>query len=892
MIKEIKYNGFTASPSDYVCPDGDLVGIVNALPEDGELHAMFPPSVICTLPANTRLVFLHETQPDKHYILYDKLAGKLYWFNTDDDPSVAANLHEIDQSLGDITSIKALGNTLIALQEGLSSPYYFLWKGDDYKVLGNHLPETELAFSLYGAQTAIRFDVNCGEGSFRSDDPQGLYQLELQDEEIVTNAVFGTINKWIAQAHENGRFVMPFLVRYAYRLYDGTLTMHSNPQLMIANTSIPWVRVLSDYVVTDTITSIFKRFSANMQMETFNLDFTTINQTGLGNWSDIIKSVDVFVSAPIYTFDQNKPCGGFTQTSPGGFFVGKYIEHGSSTIYPVGKHDNSDVYGTPQTVSDWFINIPKRDDAVVMKEIQECANFYLLASYPVGDNGISTSANEEISKDLRSLVSREAMTDDYDSHDRIMPNSMFIYNGRLNLAAITKRYFHGFTAAQMIPHVASGTSTDVYVTLNVNGVSTTLKTTTRSAGTTIGAPLYLYYPNTNAKEITLAYNGTYKTFPLKPHDFLNGSYYFDGWNTTYPTGTQPSEADYLDEKLDNRIFTSEVNNPFYFPVTGINTVGSGEILSICAAVKALSQGQFGQFPLYAFTTEGVWALETAADGTYTARQPVTRDVCINPDSITQLDDSVLFATDRGIMMLTGSNSICISDAINNTTPINLNLPQVLTTLAGVGNIKLPRFTEFLKHARMVYDYTGQRIIVFNNDTVTSNGTTTYSYPLSYVFSLKDKMWGLLENNLQYTINSYPEALAVNHQNKLVNLSKDVNSNASAADDVTLANVLLVTRPLKLDHPDVLKTVDTIIQRGKFDFLQTGRTPKPVRTILYGSRDLYNWFLVASSTDHYLRGFRGTPYKYFRIVILGSLAHDESIHGCTIQYTPRLTNQPR
>jgi hypothetical protein len=111
-----------------------------------------------------------------------------------------------------------------------------------------------------------------------------------------------------------------------------------------------------------------------------------------------------------------------------------------------------------------------------------------------------------------------------------------------------------------------------------------------------------------------------------------------------------------------------------------------------------------------------------------------------------------------------------------------------------------------------------------------------------------------------------------------------NFSQTASGDAPV-NGLLITRPLKLDQPDILKTIDTIIQRGYF---RKGH----VKTILYGSRDLFNWQLIYSSTDHYLRGFRGTPYKYFRIVLLCSLTKDESIFGCTVQYTPRLLDQPR
>ena len=174
---------------------------------------------------------------------------------------------------------------------------------------------------------------------------------------------------------------------------------------------------------------------------------------------------------------------------------------------------------------------------------------------------------------------------------------------------------------------------------------------------------------------------------------------------------------------------------------------------------------------------------------------------------------------------------------------------------------------------MIYDYVHQRIIVYN---------TAQNY--AYIYSLKDHKWGMMTTSIDYGINSYPEALAVTDDHKVVNISNSVSTGSVKG--------IIVTRPLKLDQPDALKTIDTIIQRGKFDFLKSGRTPKPIRTILYGSRDLYNWFMISSSTDHYLRGFSGTPYKYFRIVLLCDMFADESVYGATIQYKPRYLNRPR
>ena len=141
--------------------------------------------------------------------------------------------------------------------------------------------------------------------------------------------------------------------------------------------------------------------------------------------------------------------------------------------------------------------------------------------------------------------------------------------------------------------------------------------------------------------------------------------------------------------VPNKIYTSEVNNPFSFPLLGINTIGTGEIIGISTAAKALSEGQFGQFPLYAFTTDGVWALEVSATGSYSAKQPITRDVCLDGRSITQIDDAVLFATARGIMLISGSESICITDILDAEQPFLISqLPSAQKFVENVASLSM------------------------------------------------------------------------------------------------------------------------------------------------------------------------------------------------------------
>ena len=82
---------------------------------------------------------------------------------------------------------------------------------------------------------------------------------------------------------------------------------------------------------------------------------------------------------------------------------------------------------------------------------------------------------------------------------------------------------------------------------------------------------FLFYPNINAyKAVIVTHYGLpqYYEVPLEQHKFLNGAFYFAGWEnpptglSDYPTAS-PREQRIID--LPNKIYTSEINNPFHFP---------------------------------------------------------------------------------------------------------------------------------------------------------------------------------------------------------------------------------------------------------------------------------------------------------------------------------------
>ena len=100
MIKEIKYNGFTETPSDYECPDGDLACVVNLVPEDGGVRPVAPPATLFTLPEGFYVAYIHQGTGYKHYIIRNE--DDFYWF---DDEFLDNKEKPVALNIGDLSNI-------------------------------------------------------------------------------------------------------------------------------------------------------------------------------------------------------------------------------------------------------------------------------------------------------------------------------------------------------------------------------------------------------------------------------------------------------------------------------------------------------------------------------------------------------------------------------------------------------------------------------------------------------------------------------------------------------------------------------------------------------------------------------------------------------------------
>lgn len=505
---------------------------------------------------------------------------------------------------------------------------------------------------------------------------------------------------------------------------------------------------------------------------------------------------------------------------------------------------------------------------------------------------------------LENLTARtDTLTDDYNSWQKVMPELVHTYNGRLN-AANLKIGFRDMPWTWLGGQVAEAGQGKVsgQVVITTNGVTTCAPLSEQWYRLWVNAG-YLYYPHPDAKRIELivspyqAYNWMVFKIDLRSHPFLHGAYFFDEDFNLYEHGTEYDSETAAKAALTkaertishpNYMYTSEVDNPFFFPSQGVNAIGSGEIVAVKNAAKAMSEGTaYGSMPLYAFCTDGVWPLSVGTTGLFVATNPPTRETLLgnDPDAALQIDNSIIFLSERGLMQLIGERTTLLSGDLQerfSTFDVD-DLPgwtRIMGKFRGNGTnepngadgwLEADDFLKFIQGARMAFDYINYRIIVFKPYGADDTGTHT-----AYVYDLKSKMWATMESTLTSSVEGYPASMVnMVGDNGVTIIGKfDADAQALVGDGMAF----YTTRPMKLDKPDVMKTVRTLIERsishGGAKYLA-----------LWGSRDIVNWQLISAVQGGKIPRISGTPYKY--VIVAGWSQLD--IHGDVIS---RLTIEER
>lgn len=908
--QEVILKGLTNSPSDYDCQDGELATCLNLINEDGALKPISQPEIAeqFAMPNNTCSIryvhkVTHGNENHSHYIVNCTNGSPYSWYWTEKGGN--GTPHVLDLGNFKVNSVTAVGNIICFI--GDKNILYAFWNNDSYNIFNK--TAFNYTFSVTNtsgvgvdaiAQLGDDFQGCFWTTSFGSQDYNNLIfeGTKPNGTKTIWNAIDSMINKALS---ENGNTYFKYIVFgvVALKLYDGTYSNISNLFVLCPKDSLnnSFYYNADNETIKNTEYYKFVRASGYIHRHQINV------QLNLNGIEDFVQGVDVFLTKGTDFLNLDKGYDTISSDTTNNLKHRKgtitFERLKKSSLYK--EFDNLTFYHSVYITKEDFgknidlLNVQGTEDSLSLADMGRNS---IGSSYAMTYNNRLHLAN--IQNSINDIFSPNPIYKfELNSSETYFPVEKVntILGNYMDVPLTDKGWYdlekQSSDTAEVVAIIDNKYYYRATVQYPLNPIFVVPFQDAKSA------KLYIKHKNNLIDEIG------FKNISLHPSDTFGMSYYIfnaeDGMFSFMQkfelsnnegvltrrqgdTFTSTSSTFYNEayqkcdsvgaktEQLVSLIKVSEAENPLVFPASNSVQVGSSTIYALAANTRPISEGQFGEAPLYAFTNEGVWVLMTSQEGTYTARQPANRDICSNSKGILQIDDAVLYPTDRGIMMQQGRESICITDHLDGY-PFNFMemkyANKIITTNGTTSDdISYIRFRHYLESADMIYDYYNNRIIVFNPNK-------TYAY----VYSLKSKMWGTIESNFSKRINIYPESLAINHKGEIVNVyTKESTANVP---------YFLCSRPLCLSNKDIHKTMFSCIARGYFRN-GTGKCGM----VLYGSNDLFNWFLIKTSVNEYLRGIAGSPYKYFRVALIGNLATNESISGLSAEFQERLQNKLR
>ena len=312
--------------------------------------------------------------------------------------------------------------------------------------------------------------------------------------------------------------------------------------------------------------------------------------------------------------------------------------------------------------------------------------------------------------------------------------------------------------------------------------------------------------------------------------------------TTFSFGyyTLPTLDDVLNDT--NRVQVSELNNILLFNARNSYRIGhlSNKIIGITTQATPVSTGQFGQFPLYVFSTEGIFVLSSGVNVLYDSIKPISLQSCNNKKSIIQVEGGIVFSTQYGLWIIVGSMVKELSIPVEGVVDTYINNDTAFSTDIIQSGLALStqKFKDFLDSAELAYDRVYNEIVI--------------SQPLlnNYRFNLLTGEW-YREDFICSMYFTRGSKLYASVGARIYSLTDP--------DDTTSTQSLVITRPLKLGSHR-LKTIKRIALRTE------GITSASF--FLYGSLNKIEWKLIqgkiinSSSGKEVMLEITRTTARYF------------------------------
>ena len=304
-VKRIQLRGISRSPSDRLTEDGGVAESIDAYIDNTEVAAMPPGKSV------TDEYLMNAGEEDIYHVFFHDVGDVknclyLRWTVTGSALVLAGNnkkiVHYFDNR---VKELKSLGNTLIAMSDEKGQEF-LLWQNGSYRYLGNQIPVPHLQVQTkpYPANdtfTRIPLLQNSTQHNIWTALDVDAWNTAAKNNNAqmseVADSVWVEIQKKKTSYASRGYFTNPVLIRTAVKLRSGGYVHQSVPILVGAGEE-NFMTCEGEKIIKDTTTGAADNY---LKVKLNNI----FNATGYfadyqaEEWSDIVESVDVFMSEDI-----------------------------------------------------------------------------------------------------------------------------------------------------------------------------------------------------------------------------------------------------------------------------------------------------------------------------------------------------------------------------------------------------------------------------------------------------------------------------------------------------------------------------------------------------------------------------------------------------------------
>ena len=881
--KAINIQGISSYLGPSSVADGQCLDIINARNVNGVVKPVNKEKVVANLleeisgadPSKIIGVYYHA-EAKRYIVLYEE--DDVYSFIVYDDNVSFIETVRLD-SISPAVSANFIGNIMIISHE--EATYFFLFRNGSYEALGEKPPMPILNITInrkvYKHSHSVKYDTATSSESFWK------------------YAIKGVVDACIYKGNKDSCYIDRTMVRFALRMYDGSYVMHSGIFLIEDDCYFYRRESIEDDVKEFNESNIFYNTNADKAtawVKMFKLDYSLGNMSEMDKWGDLIVGIDVFTTRSIRS--EKEVQGTFPMKS--------------NAIDGVEYIDIEDDNLISSKVSYY-----DRDDDLRAKILSE-SNFYKVASFDLLGNRIESNSITDTSDE--NLVLMTELTDDNNTHDVFASKCPYVYNSKLHLGSCNQVLFEGYDTTQfieygyyddeapesstMIPDQSDRTEVQIYVYLKTMYGEKIVRYSSQEGY--IPHARLLCYPDYRAYKMVVYYTDTKdgkiyrETYPLTKHEKLNLSYFMNPMNGSDQKNAVSIKSGINAELVGsfpnipvsnvinrtNVLKVSKVDNPFFFPSDSTYSVGDEEIVGLASVSTALSTGQAGQFPLYVFSTDGIYSLEVDTTGelTYKNVSALERYVCNNPKSITPAIGGVFFTTDQGLMYLSGSTVKNISESIkyNRLTPASNLIKSIyeIEQLSEIGS-DFQTFIGGEGQVRVCFLYKTNEIIITNS-----------LYPdYSYKYCINTGFWYRVNQSYSNFVNVYPDNYG---------MREGVLYDIDLEDTEEENSILILSGPMSFESSNHKKIIQSVLRsdlyvNGKFGFYLMGSLDGEVYNLI-GLKEIITEDTAKHCVDLVTKMKRSRSYKYFSFAITGGLKVKSSINYVGVTFDDSMTNRLR